>query len=89
LGANSVDGINAGVRMEKRPPMTDRDKLELINELNETLRAIDRASRQLTAMYQLEKESMYMVKPIERMRWTIKRLSRHAFSLACQIGPAS
>lgn len=69
--------------------MTDRDKLELINELNETLKAIDTASRQLTAMYEMKLEASYMAKPIERMRWTIKRLSRHAFSLACQIGPAA
>lgn len=69
--------------------MTERSKMELLHELNETLRAIDWASRQLTAMYQIQPEAMYMVKPIERMRWTIKRLSRHAFNLSCQIGPAA
>lgn len=89
MAANPVDRADDGHCMEIGPLMTDRDKLDLINELNETLRAIDRASRQLTAMYQIQPEASYMAKPIERMRWTIKRLSRHAFSLACQIGPAA
>ena len=89
MAANPVDRADDGHCMEIGPLMTDRDKLELINELNETLKAIDTASRQLTAMYEMKLEASYMAKPIERMRWTIKRLSRHAFSLACQIGPAA
>lgn len=69
--------------------MSEPDKLQLLIELDATLAAIEKAVKLLPAMYALEQESPYMVKPIERVRWTIKRLGRHAFTLACQIGPAA
>lgn len=69
--------------------MSEPDKLQLLIELDATLAAIDKAIKVLHEMYALEQKGVYMVRPIEHVRWTIKRLGRHAFTLACQIGPAA
>ena len=69
--------------------MSERSKLELIAERDATLLVVAKSAALLKELHGMELESWYVPKAVEHMRWTTKRLSKHAFKLACEIGPQS
>lgn len=60
--------------------------VDMLFELDATLNAIDKAVTLLTRVSGLVEHEAYMSKPEQHLRWAIKRLSEHAFHLACKIG---
>jgi hypothetical protein len=63
----------------------ERNAVDMLFELESTLNTIDKALGLLARVTGLEMHTPYMSKAEEHLRWSIRRLSQHAFRLSCQI----
>jgi hypothetical protein len=64
---------------------TKPNAVDMLFELDATLNAIDKAVTLLARVTGLDEHVVHMSEAKQHLRWTVRRLSEHAWKVACQI----